>query len=316
MMALSISLGCSRSDRSGSPASSERLNEAANAPADVKAAPDGVQLVSAGRSPFLKPRWKFSPGQSQDAELSSQFSVLTKLGIQPMPETVGPQVTFELRVQTKDVSEDGTARLSFEVLGATVQPSAATEPESVAVMKRSASTLVGLKGSYAADSLGRIRDVEFTDSEARRAADPGLLDTLERLIDASLVPLPEDKIGEGAKWTYAESFQEGGATVRQVSTFEITKLTDEELHTKIIAQRHAEKQTIALPGGAPERSYELLALESNGTGRSEARLYALMPESATMSTKGTMKMLLPAVEGQTAQSMQMELKTQSSVRAK
>lgn len=316
VIAMSMTLACSRTEKSDSSDDSGRADGKSAQLADAKAAPDGLHLISAGRSPFLKPRWKFSPGQSQDAEFSSQFTIRTTVGIQPMPETVSPPVTFAIRLETKEVSADGTAQLAFEVIDAKVQSSATVSAERASALQSSATAMIGIAGTYVADSLGRMRDVEFADSAAKSAADPNLLTTLDRHIASTVLPLPEDKIGQGAKWTYADSLQEGGATVRQVSTFEITKLSEHELHARVSTQRHGEKQTITMPGGTPDQSYELIALDSDGTGRAEMQLDALAPDSATMSTKATMKMLLPAVEGQAAQSMQLELATQTSVRAK
>ena len=310
-IALSMALACSRTDKADSSAGSKPSEASA-----IKTAPNGVKLVSAGRSPFSQPRFKFEVGQTQDAELTNQLKVRTTLGIQPMPESVSPPVTYHVRLEAKDVSPEGTAKLHFQVIDAKVQAVQAIAPEAQQQMQRAAAGLVGLSGSYSADNLGRIQDFKFTESPQLQAAEPGMLQNLERLIDTILIPLPEQKIGMGAKWTYASSFDEQGAKVRQASTYEITEIGDDKLHARFTTDRHADKQKVPVPGGTAEQTYELLSLESSGSGRSETMLYALVPNLSTMSTKATMKLLLPGQEGEAAQSMQLEMLTQSSVRAK
>ncbi|HEX2577449.1 MAG TPA: hypothetical protein VHK88_13925, partial [Aquihabitans sp.] len=149
--------------------------------------------------------------------------------------------------------------------------------------------LVGLGGTGRVTPKGAFRSFAY---DVPADVDPSVLATLqqfEQQLPALAVPLPDEPIGVGGRWRTTGRTTLAGVTLDQVTTYEVTKLTDTGVAYDVTTTQRAAEQALAgLPEGTTAR---LVSSDVAGTGSGSLELDALVA-SATSTLTGTQELEL------------------------
>jgi len=175
-------------------------------------APPSVDIVTAGKPPRRVLRWKFEKGSKETLEIQSEQTFTRESGTR----TEGP-VVYTVTVEAKEVEANGTVRVAFEVADVAF-PGASAEPEA---LDKAAAPFKGQRGTYLLDSRGALSGVQF---EAKGSANAYVEHILRELLHRTMVPIPEEELGQGGQWTVRRVFEQEGVLMEDLSTVELTEI--------------------------------------------------------------------------------------------
>jgi hypothetical protein len=170
------------------------------------AATDTTPLGPAGKAKVLE------PGAEPRARLSYAFAMgktrtvtntitLAVAADQPGGGQQPPiKYVFTVTPKTHNAANNSTHfELKVSSLELLIPAGANVPPEIAAQKKAMESSIVGLTGSFDANSQGDIDAIKFADEKIPQQA-AELLQVVAASFDIMLVPLPSDPVGIGAKW--------------------------------------------------------------------------------------------------------------------
>lgn len=211
----------------------------------------------------------------------------TRLRYAPAPSTVHYQIRAALRARTFAPTEIPpaidvpaiTERFTMEPGaddGTQVwrgQPVHIEGDAAAPYVARWRALLENKRALLAVDARGSLGALSFPDEAEAQAH----RDELAQRLLGYLVPLPEDAVGPGARWTVTSRLQQGAAVVEQVARYRLLARTGQSLRLAVDVRRIGDAQRLAvadLPAGA---ALELVALFRAVTGEVTMRLDAPLP---------------------------------------
>jgi hypothetical protein len=301
-------LSCSRSESPPPPSTTAEIETSSPATPDEQAAGPaataqnawggpGLKLIRPGKAPLRKLRWTFRKGLKQTLEVKSELSAEGRVGGNVASKKPIQSLMHTVTIETKEITPDGSkATVEFVVTKADVAPEL-SEAHVVEDMQDAIVPVRGLRGRYSIDSRGIVDHVEIEVPPNVSFRTHQMIGTIERVLYQLTVPLPEEEVGEGAQWAVVNTIEQHGDRIDQRTAFEITKLEGSRMNTRTEVEQTAPRQHVT-PKGAPDLTYELLYLESEGKGEAEWDLAKLVPKSAKsgVATKSTIQTRLPTGE--------------------
>lgn len=225
-----ITLGCSKQSSPSEAATETKGDTESSVSADPapKAAPDKVDLppvqpptvtlISAGKPPLRKVRWEFREGAKEVLNTTiNQTGSMRGGGWDSESVPIGIAQTIDFT--TSSVSPDGSAEVALLIREVTEVQT--PDADSAAVIGGE-----GAKGTYTVSSTGVIRNLTLVPSPDAKYKELGVIQSLLRL---TLLPVPEEPIGAGAKWTVTQDVNQFGSPAKEVMTAELVELGDSDL---------------------------------------------------------------------------------------
>ncbi len=304
-----LSLGCSTKKEapSAEPAKTETPAEALRAEpssADTASDPDAVpeegappklELSTAGEEPRRVLRWNFKGGSTYSLQMRAQETMRLEMDLQDeeLQPITNPPIVYELSLQTREVTDDGTARVDFRVTEARAEKSKAVSAVDLALLTRELSALRGLRGTYTVDAYGLLSDIEFDRASAK--AQQATLEKLSQMLHWTTVPLPQEPVGKGAAWTVKQVLVQDGAKVRQRSEVELLEVEGAVVELAVNIEKSASRQKLSSAGDA--ETYELLQLKSSESLQTKADLDQLVPSACKATGKVEMATRMDGPDG-------------------
>lgn len=286
--------GCASSDRATAPPTS--------ATTTTTTVVDGPELIESGSAPLVSLRLKLTKGSKQD------LVVTTDVGVSEDgpagPQTVDPPpVVQTIRLRVGAVAADGTARVSFEVIDATVGRGNALTPAEDLTYTAALAGLRGIGGSGRLSPQGHLDAVELslpTDvGPSVRAQVASLRSQITRLTPS----LPNEPVGVGGSWSSESTTSLGGATVTQSVTTTITAITGDQVSYRSTTRSTAARQPLPAVGLPTGTTATLASSELNGTGTGTLDLATLASTSSTTAS-GTQVIEFQPADGPSTSSAQ------------
>jgi hypothetical protein len=293
-----LCLACSKSE---APPSAATEAEPKVAAAPTQASPS-VELVTAGEPPRRALRWHFEKGSKETLEIKSKRKSIRGGGESPAPEAFDiPEVIFEVAVETREVTLNGTAQVEFEVLSAGA-PEAPIRysPQVVKALRESVGRAKGTTGTYSIDSRGVVGDVQLVPESVR---DDGVETVLRRLLAWTTMPLPEEAVGRDGKWIITREIERGGTRVSEVSRVKLAKIEGSRIDLDVKIDGASPEQGLSKgPGVSPRGSATGPRLELEGIQRFEGDLTKLVPQSSRIESTTKTTVLVRGSDGRAKQS--------------
>ena len=180
---------------------------ASNAPTPGAAV---VKLLDAGKPPRREIHWQFQEGAVDVLKLKN-VSVMraTSKDFDGTERTGTPQIPRgmlqKIAVTTRAVSDDGTAAVEFRVLEDTLLKTPNPTPGvSITPAK-------GAHGTYTVSSSGVVSGFELVLPPGFDSAQAERLEYVENILQLTVVPVPAEPVGEGAKWSVTRDMKRRGA---------------------------------------------------------------------------------------------------------
>ena len=263
------------------------------APAVDLDAPSRVALLDAGKAPRKALRTTFEAGDKQSLRVESDWKLTTLYGPLISTSAVMPSLVYELETEAKEASEEGT-RFDFRVTKVTAKSSKEVKPAQVEAANKVGGSLKGVTGSFSVNARGMVEALAIDAPSDASLLASDMIDQIKQAIRLSSLPLPEEPVGKGAKWTATQVIEQRTARIRHTSTFELTGVKAERVRAMSTQAAETPKQKLELPGSRSDVSFKLDELEFTGESKGAWRLNQLGPGSASEHTVSVFKMTATA----------------------
>lgn len=144
--------------------------------------------------------------------------------------------------------------------------------------------IVGLEGSGSLDDRGRFSEMSYDVPDAIAPKTAAAIERVGAQLDELTIALPEQRLGEGASWRTRSTRQVSGFTYQQVSTFQITELTDATITYSVASSLHAADQAMDPASLPDETSGRLVSADLTGTATGTLDLRSVLgPFQSTLT---------------------------------
>lgn len=222
---------------------------------------DGIEIASPGGEPRRVLRYQLAPGSTTPLELAMDIDLRTfDVAVQM------PTLTLGLDLATATVEPNGNAKLKLSVVGASVRarnddPKAA---QVVKIMDRQAQLLVGLVLAYTLSPGGRVSG-SAVETVSPDLSGPMLeqVSTLSQLGEQIAMPLPDQPIGVGARWTHRRTIKQNQLSLLSVTTVDVTAIDGNRVTFTSSSNLTGDDQTITRDG----QTAQVANIRGNGSQR-------------------------------------------------
>ncbi len=236
------------------------------APAVDLDAPSTVELLEAGKAPRKALRTTFEAGAKQSLRVESHWTVSSLYGPLISTTAVMPSLVYELETEAKEASDEG-ARFDFRVTEVTAKSSKGVKPAETEGVKKAAGSLKGVTGSFSINARGIVEQFAIDAPSDASLLASDLIDQIKQAIRLSSLPLPEEPVGKGAKWTATQVIEQRTAKISHTSTFELVGVKGERVRATSTHAAETPKQQLELPGSRPDASFTLDELDFSGESK-------------------------------------------------
>jgi hypothetical protein len=262
------------------------------APIDLDSPPT-VELVDAGKAPRKALRATFEAGAKQSLRVESDWTLETVYGPMIRTKAVMPSLVYELETEVKEASDEG-ARFAFRVEKVTPKSREEVKPGQVEAAKKVGESLKGATGSFSISPRGMVEALTIDAPSDASLLASDMTDQIKAAIRLSSLPLPEEPVGKGAKWTATQVIEQRTAKIKHTSTFELVDAKGERVRATSAHAVEAPKQTLKLPGSRSDKPFKLDKLEFSGESKGAWQLNQLGSPSASEHTVSVFMMTAPA----------------------
>jgi hypothetical protein len=264
--------------------------------ADVEAfpplgSPPIVELVHPGDPPHRALRWNLRKGAKQRLEITRITDARSQVGDRAGPTTRTPSLTYELIVHARSIRPDGKAELELSVADVRVDADQPAPTQLAAQLEGMAESLRGVHGTLTTDARGFLEDLVLLPGPHTGDSTKPVIKLLEDSIGKIQPQLPEQPIGQNAKWIVRETVKESGVTAVRASTYEVAAIDGSLVDIVGTIEQSGQRQTIR-PPAAPNKSVEVA--DSHARGSIEAKLDLASPFPASVRSRSALTMRIDA----------------------
>ena len=278
------------------------------APAKEVADPK-VTLREPGAESRKPLRYAFVKDSKHTLTMTMQMGLTQSLGAMQMPETKIPAMDMVMDVHITDVQANGDANYEFVLSSTNVRDEPGANPMMVNMVKKSLTTMVGMKGSATVSSRGFTRDVKVEVPPNADAMVKEQVESMRQSMNQFAAPLPEEPVGKGAKWDIDAEVSAGGIQAHQRTTMTLENIEGDALDLSIAITQTAEEQDVKNPNIPPTAKVRLTSFNSKGSGKTKLRLSQSVPVHAEVTNESdqTMKLSGPNMEQELSQHLRMTM---------
>lgn len=237
-------------------------------------------LLEAGQEPRRELRYELPESATQELTLVMQMSSRVSMDGAEMPANELPPL--ELRLSINAAPADGGA---YEIRGELVEAKLRKEEGNeeaemfAQMLNQALSEMAGLKTVTRMDKRGIIRSSRIEPPEGLSPQFAMMAKEMENPMTQTGIHLPEEAVGEGAKWRVQVPMENQGVTIQQTIEYELTSLDGDiaEVQMKLTQSAEGQKMDAA----------ELKSMSGEGTGSARVNLRrpAALQSQAEMTSR-------------------------------
>jgi len=242
--------------------------------------PATIKLLEPGEEPRKTLRFEVAPSFAQKIRIdvgTGTQAVVAMLAVRSAEHVV----SFDVSMQSGKPEKGGLTRITFAVDDAQIDRRSMGDAKTAEARNQALGSARKLKGSYALSPVGHVADfrIDVPEKASKHALD--MADNL-RLAILQLTPaLPEQPVGNGAKWTAHKAIEQGGLLVNQLSTFELVSRDDGTAELSVSVRQSAKVQALESQG----TKYDLKTFAGTASGRLTWRATQLVPSAAAFDSE-------------------------------
>lgn len=282
-----LGLGCGKKkdDTAGDAATAAKGVETLAIPARK---PPKIEIEDAGAEPRAALRLHPAAGAKQELELTMGTRMtMTKSGEEPLEMPV-PTIVVRLQSAVGEVDDEGF-RVDQSVTAVTVVPAPDSPPAVAKNVEETVAPLRHYRSRIRMDERGTVLGGEAEMPRDLPANVHAMMQQMTQSLGQMSVPLPEDPVGPGAKWTTVEQTKQSGMKIRQTSHYQLVSRQDDRLTFEVRVEQELLDPNVQAPGMS-ESSARASEFRASGKGSSEIDLSAVAPISMTMNMDLSMVM--------------------------
>jgi hypothetical protein len=259
------------------PAATDAATDAAEAATDAATGGSAVTLISPGEEPRTELRYEYTDGQRIAATMRQSQSLTQTIDGQAGP-TVEYTVLSDLNGEIQTDGDTFTARTTIE----NVRLGDGADPAIEQQLNETFSLLNGVTTVTTTDNRGQILDSSVENAEALQAQ-PMLMQMVESMVEQSniSVPLPQEPVGVGARWSSMQEINSLGMAIRQTTETELRSLDGSLAELAVTSTQEPPESPVTLPGGV---EIEIHAWEATSEGIARVDLTDPTPRSQGQAT--------------------------------
>lgn len=252
-------------------------------------APPKIELEAPGDEPRRELRLHPAAGTRETLELGIGMRIGMKNGAQEIPSIPVPVTKTRMRAEVEEVGADGVMKVRHVAEAVEVIPGPDTPPAVVEQVRANVEPLARYRALVLMDGRGTVLGGEV---ELARDLPPMVRQTMQQMTEnlgQLTVPLPQQAVGVGARWSSTQEVSQNGMQLRQVGHYTLAALEGEHAVIEATLSQELVDPSVNPPGmlGVTARVGEF---RSSGRSTIELDLDRLMPRqvSITMDVHMTM----------------------------
>jgi hypothetical protein len=243
-----------------------------------------VKLLDAGAEPRMALRYKFQANRTEKTVMETSMAITIQTGEQKQPETQIPVSQMTMKIDGKEVSPEGDLHYEFEIEKTEVLPRPGVNPVTLNTMKQQLNSMLGMSGSATVTSRGLTKDAEIMLPPEINPQIKQSIDNMKQSMNQMSAPLPEEPIGQGARWQVTMPIETPAMNLTQVATYTLSEIQSDKVKLDVTITQSAHPQEIHAPGAAPDTKALLESLNSTGEATIEIQMTSLLPTSSLNMT--------------------------------
>lgn len=271
--------------------------------------PPKIELLEAGAEPRTQLRFDPDVGAKRDMTMTMRMKIGMQLGARQTPPVATPPIQATGKVEIVEKTEGRVVgRMQFGAMEVLDEPGA--DPKMVSAMRAQLGSFDGMSSYTTIDASGAVIDGYL---EIPKGIPDNIRQTMRQMGENAgqmTVPMPDEAVGVGAKWTATTTISNMGMNLIQTATYTLEKLEGTTAHLAVSLDQKVAPGPFAPPGLPPGTKVDIKKMSSTGKGEMHIDSKAPMPDRVGMDMETHMSMGIDA-GGQTQDmSMDMELSMQ------
>lgn len=243
-----------------------------------------VVLLEKGKEPLAELKYELPTDAKETSTLKMEMSMGMNLGggrqsqmTMPLVELVIAQATAPKREASGDIAITSV----FTALGVT--PASGADERMTAEFTKGLDSLKGMKITQVMTPKGRIRNAKMELAPGAPPQSAALAEQMQRSLDNVMTPLPDEPVGEGARWIVLMRIN-SGADILQWTTYRLKSKKGKVMELEaLVSQLVASPELAAQGPGAAIQSFV-----SGGTGSTTMDLGHLSPDKGNAIVSSSM----------------------------
>ncbi len=274
-----------------------------------------VELLEAGDPPHRALRWNLRKGTEQRFEITTSTDARSRVGDRFGPTRRSPSMTYEVIVHARNARPDGRTELELSIENVRVDADQPVPTQLAAQLKGMVESLCGVQGTLTTDARGFLDNLVLRPSPHTGDRAKPVLTLLKDSIGRIQPRLPEEAIGQNAKWVIRETIKEAGVTAVRASTYEVAAIDGSRVDLVGTIEQSAQGQAVR-PVGAPKRLVEVADSQSRGIIEAKLDLASPFPTLVRSRSALTMRIDKRSADDTTRPSSTLLLDTEITVDGK
>jgi hypothetical protein len=241
-------------------------------------AQEEVKVLEPGAEPRAKLRYELKVGKTERVKVQIKpevEQVVEGRGSQRAPQ---PAIEFTMAVTPKERMADGSHRIEAKLLKLSLAMGQTPEEKQMAQMLAPAlKEMEGVAAIVTMSGRGGVSDVQFSGDKVPQAAGE-FLPFVAQAFEMLAAPLPDEPVGEGARWEHVTRAIQDGVPAKMTATMQLKKRAGNAITLDVETKREG-KGEITDP-----RVPEGMSVERSGTGQF---VYQLNLDGAPVKVDGS-----------------------------
>ena len=258
-----------------------------------EAPPPEITLLEPGAEPFETLVLDPPDGLIEAFEMAMEMSIGMKLGDQRMPPMTPPTMVVGIQVELKDKTDDAL-HLSQRVLDTGLREISESAAPMAEAMREAMKGMEKFSADVELSRTGALRKASIVIADD---LPPQVQQTVDQMIDnfgRLQVPLPNEPVGVGARWTAKTNMELNGMSLEQVMTYRLDGREGTRLDLSVDIVQSLASQTVAPPGMPPGSKVDIQRFVSKGSGNMKMDLAHLLPIEGRTNVELDMAMAVEA----------------------
>jgi hypothetical protein len=255
-----------------------------------------VTLQSTGAEPRRALRYVFTKGQQENMSLDTSMGMTMDMAGMSMPAIQLPTMHMVAKASVTDVSPTGDASLAISFTDVSLVNDPNADPTLAGMLQAGLADVKSLASTSVVSTRGFIKESKMDLSHLTNPQMAQMVGAMSSSMNSMAMPMPEEPVGVGAKWTVRQALPSSGLSVFQDVQVEITAVDAQSCTLAIKTSQIAPPQPVQNPGLPAGVQATLDHFEGSGSGTMAVHFSSIVPTSS-MTAKNSTTMSVDAGTG-------------------
>jgi hypothetical protein len=243
-----------------------------------------VKLLDPGQPPRRALRYTWNLGHKEQLSMDLRTSASTETAGARQADVPLPPVHVTLAIDPQSISPEGDLAYRWRVTSASVATGPEFPVQVVDGMRAEVTAIEHLKGTATVTSRGLSTDVAIEPGSAADAGATGqMVEQIRQTLRDVAAPLPEEDVGQGARWQKLSELEARETRITQTETFRLVaaEAGPHSYHGTLddVLAQTAPAQPLHAPGMPESAAARLESMLASGNAKVRFDLARLVPQT-------------------------------------